>query len=515
MTTIKDKARSKLNSEIAKKVKNMVEIAKLSSLAEIQYIIFLLHINRIINVNPDDSPFKNKALVKLITSVEEESLKYILQLCLKFGKKVYRTKENSIIFNLDLVKYLIAMGNIVNSNFESYAFIDLFDIELEGKNERFLKFIFPESKDNSELKIYQQYFRRIDNDNDIKKNSKLNHYDLFKLFIKSYEPFSDLFEQSQGYTLNDYIEFLTLLIDKYSLEITSKSKNFKYLSDDKIDPTHPETISVFMKASIVQKKDILEKFDNSKVDLLLKKLLFQNDQFSEMEFRFHALSRFPLIQISTTHYLFSPELLLDSLFIDTHYSILEANQKISETYKKRASDFFLDQISSITAEFGFKEEKRDFDLFEGKKNIGDIDLVLFKENFGYLFIEAKNHSLPLEIYFKDYQKTKNHLKKLKDGWEKKVKNRITYLNSNAERLGFSNKFSYIIISKSPEIISHFSDLKIFTIQEFKEWLKFLPSEKSFAEIQTICYQEIKLHPSEMELLWEEGISPFMANKPTE
>ena len=54
-----------------------------------------------------------------------------------------------------------------------------------------------------------------------------------------------------------------------------------------------------------------------------------------------------------------------------------------------------------------------------KKTIGDIDLILKNNEGSHLLIEAKNHALPLAVYFKDSDKTLAHLEYLQNEWEKR------------------------------------------------------------------------------------------------
>ena len=107
-------------------------------------------------------------------------------------------------------------------------------------------------------------------------------------------------------------------------------------------------------------------------------------------------------------FIISPEILLDSFFVNSHYSLLEAGE-LKEQYKKRYAKVFVDKILEKANVCGFEEVARDLDLYEGKNEIGDIDLVVKNGKNEYLLIEAKNHSIPMDVHFHDLEATEKDL----------------------------------------------------------------------------------------------------------
>jgi phage anti-repressor protein len=107
----------------------------------------------------------------------------------------------------------------------------------------------------------------------------------------------------------------------------------------------------------------------------------------------------------------------------------------------------------------------------------------------------------MDIYFKDIAKTKQHLTHLQNEWEVKVKRRYDHLIANRGKYSFTNNYSYIVVSKYPEIISHYSELLILSIQEFEVWLakyKHVTSYDDFYQMhwevsrQTLTIEEIEM-----------------------
>ncbi|EQA69826.1 hypothetical protein [Leptospira noguchii] len=517
MSDLKKKAHLKLKKELNKDINKLIEAAaKLTTFMELQYLLYLLHANRTLNTYPDRATFQNKEFIEMVSALEEETIKYVIQLCTKFGKKAARViNGNFPILNLNIVDFLIHNGNILNSKYEIHYFIELFKIELEGKDDRFMKIHLHEAEDIDYSKQIYKYFLRIDQDSELKRNVKFNYQDLIKEFENDFSPFQDLFQETLGFSLERYIEFIKFLIDYYSEKIISKSDKLKYIETDQIDLTHPSALPVFFQASLLSQEDLEEKFEAKSLNSLMDRLIFKENNFSPTELRYHETNRGPLIRVSPDLYLISPELILDSLYVNIHYSFIESYKPIKEEYKKRASDKFLDLISFIAEKYNFIELDREFNLIDGKVNYGDIDLIFSDKNSTCVLVEAKNHNLPLEIYFKDLLKTQEHLKKLKENWEKKVLKRIDYLRKNYSKVGIPSDFKYIIVTKSPEIISHFSDLQIFTTQEFEEWLRNLPENKTFFEICETLYPLRKMNKEEFEIFKEEGFFPFVTGIPTE
>ena len=108
---------------------------------------------------------------------------------------------------------------------------------------------------------------------------------------------------------------------------------------------------------------------------ILERLTFNYENFNPKELKFHQITRQPFIAKDNT-LVISPELILDSLFTNIHYSLIESLD-IKAEYISRQASLFLDKIATIATKFDYTEVDRELDLYEGKNQIGDID-ILFK-----------------------------------------------------------------------------------------------------------------------------------------
>lgn len=507
MISEKERALEKLNLEIRKDIRKLIDSGSNTCFSELLYFAYLLHTNRLRNMYPDIARGVSVEMMQVYTSLTEETLKYLIQICVKFGLKRY----NSEPYNHFLISNMIQSGNILNSKYESKSLIDLFEVEVYGERDRYLKLDMKAVNSNDDVKRFFDYFIRIDRDNTIKK-SKERYPKFLVNFEKEYKDYEDLFEQEMGIELNQFVQIYKFIIDT----IIERGK--------KIEPTLPTLpngnindldFRSFIKISnsyIFDQDEIQKHFGLSGV-CMVGKLIFSSERFNPNELRYYELTRRPIIRLSGKQLLVSPELMLDSLFTNTHYSLLESSTRVKEEYKQRYADKFLDSIAKIADKHGFREYDRNINLYEGKNMIGDIDLLVKNDNNQHLLIEAKNHALPLSVYFKDLQSTQAHLRDLKEKWEKKVLKRQKHLDINYEKYGIGSNFKYIVVSRFPEIISHYSNLLILSLYEFETWMEDgFSYNKTFADIYSIAYaSKNDLSSGEIHQLKEIGHIPWSEN----
>jgi len=230
------------------------------------------------------------------------------------------------------------------------------------------------------------------------------------------------------------------------------------------------------------------------------KLIFKPNNFNISELSYPQILREPIIKIND-YYIVSPELLLDSLHINIHYSLLES-EKTRNEYKENSAIQFVDDIINISKKYCYIEIQRELELYKKKNKLGDIDLILYNKNKNkYLLIEAKNHSLPLAVYHGDLIAIKEHLERLKISWEQKVLNRLEHIKQHYDKYNIGSDFDYIIVSKYPEIISHTSNLLILAIKEYEYYLEH--SALGFKQINQKMYYEDKLSHNDLKTLSED------------
>lgn len=477
MTEEKNKALKKLRLEINKDIDTAIEMSKQCGLLELLYFIYLLHWTRLLHLFPN-AQNRNPEILSIYANTIEESLKYNISLIAKFGHWgfTFRKDENLPFLNNMLLQMFLKQGNLINSKYETESMIQLFEVQVSGERNQQLRIDMSNAETNPDVNILCNYFLRIDEDNDIKKSLKDNQEILIQNFKDEYTPFSDLFEEELGVTIDEFCWLIEQLLLMITDCIKSKEKFFDKLSNGNVDVESDVTFIYFSQCFIQEKDKLLQSF-NSKFHPVIERLTFNVDQFNERQLRFHHVTRQPIFEHKPI-IVVSPELILDSLFINIHYSLIESGTT-KHKYIARQASFFLDKIAEIAKKYGYSEVEREKDLFEGKNQIGDID-IMFKNDAGhYLLIEAKNHVLPLDIYFKDVIKTNEHLAYLQNEWEKKVTRRVVHLRNNHDKYFIPKDHLYIVVSRFPEIISHYSNLLILSIQEFDVWLQKFQTSISF------------------------------------
>lgn len=484
----KERALKKLDTEIDRDIDKLIDASKGSTISELLWWLYLLHLNRVVRSNLDIIPEGvNENSIKAVTSMGEESLKYLIQLNIKYRRNELQQYGEYIVFNQRLTDYLFKNANILNSKYETYSFVNLFEVSVHGDRDRYVKIDMSEVKTNPEVKQFFDYFVRIDRDNFLKKNSKKLHTEFINNFYNEYRDYEDLFKEEFKISLKKFIKLLIFLFDTIRAKMKSVENKLPRMENGKIDVLTYQAFNNFSEVFLFKEADLKTRFGKDTLDVI-HRMTFKTEEFNERELRYYLLSRCPFINIGQGIILVSPELILDSLFINIHYTLLEASGKIKEEYKKRYSDKFLDSIVRIAEKAGFVEVSRGTDLFEGKRNIGDIDLILKNNSEKYLLIEAKNHALPLNVYFKDLEAVKNHLEYLKNEWEKKVLIRHNHVKCKSKDYDIGDNYKYIIVSKYPEIISHYSELLILSIHEFEWFINNNSADFNFSEIYSQIYE---------------------------
>ncbi|KFC20215.1 hypothetical protein [Chryseobacterium sp. FH1] len=505
--TDKQKALEKIRIELNKDIDNICEISKNCNFLELLYFVYQLHWVRLLRHFPNAENV-NPEVISTYSNSLEESLKYLISLSAKFGKwRIAISKEdNGPILNLPLAQFLIKDANLINSKYETEALIKLFDIRVSGERNQHVRIDMSNAEKDKDVKKLFDYFLRIDEDNNIKKKSKKNLDGLLKNFEEEYLPYADLFFLEMGVEIVDFTYFIRKTLEDLSERILKTSDKFDKSDNGNIEVNSSNTFMHFSNCYVINKQRFLDSFDR-KFDLLLNRLAFDYESFNPKELKFHQLTRQPFL-IKNNTLVISPELIMDSLFTNIHYSLIEATN-IKHEYITRQASQFLDKISLISQKYGYVEVDREFDLFEKKNQIGDIDIILKNTNNEYLLIEAKNHALPLDVYFKDTNKTNEHLKYLQSSWEKKVLRRAYHLQIHHSKYNIPKTYKYIVVSRFPEIISHYSQTLILSIQEFDDWLNKYDTIENFDEFNEKYYNNVGLKFSTDELKEMQNANLFL------
>ena len=205
-------------------------------------------------------------------------------------------------------------------------------------------------------------------------------------------------------------------------------------------------------------------------------------------------------------YIISPELLVDSLFLNFHYTLLE-NKQHSEKHKKIMSDIFVNEILDIGKKYGFVYFTSELELYQGKNKLGDIDLILRHEKLDFdILIEAKNHTVPLSVYHGVYEEINKRLKELKSGWENKVDKRYKHLIGNYEKYNIKKNFKYLIVTRYPEILSHHSDYLVLSTFEFDFYLQNNTDFSNFSDLFNELYKYEDWNEQDVDVFMKETLN---------
>ncbi len=481
----KERALVKLKKEVNADINTAVKLAKECCIVNLLYLFYQLHIIRISESEHIEAG-ANEFLQHALSNGFTDSIKYAIGLIAKYGW-VDDEVGGRLKIDGNSITNLILHINLLNSKYENVSLLQLFDVEVYGERDRYGKVYLKSLDSDEKVQKYFSYFLRIDEDNNLKLGEK-NSLDVqISKFKKEYDGYSDLFEVKYGVNIDEICEFIDWLVSLHINDVNKRLPYFDRLENGNIDEKGDNTIINFC-GSFIFDKNIVRNEENKKFEVFLDSITFNKEIFDEYELKYHFITRMPLID-TDGYYFLSPELILDSIFINFHYSLIETEQ-IKHEYIKRRANQFLDQIAEIAIACGFEEVDREFELYENKAQIGDIDIYFKNSNNEYLLIEAKNHALPMDVFFKDVGKTTDHLNYLKSKWEKMVSRRIDHLKFNREKYGIGEKYKYIVVSRYPEIISHYSNILILSIQEFKKWLNKMDDYIGFKEFYDHHYESM-------------------------
>ena len=107
MISQKERALEKSNLEIGKDIRKLIDSGSKTCLSELLYFAYLLHTNRLRNVYHDMARGVSVEMMQAYTSLTEETLKYLIQICVKFGLKHYNSEPFLLRANADYLSTLL------------------------------------------------------------------------------------------------------------------------------------------------------------------------------------------------------------------------------------------------------------------------------------------------------------------------------------------------------------------------------------------------------------------------
>jgi hypothetical protein len=490
------RAITKLHLELSKDIGRATEIAKKCGLWDLLRLCYLLRLNRVCMSVPNYRDKMTHADL-IATQLGDESLKYSIALVAKYGKwygdvsQMYDMKG----FDNERVIELSELTTYINSKFECEKLLYVADIRVSGERDQDVVLDFESGMANPERTMYLEFGMRVEQFTMRSKDQLLPLKDLIQKLYMEYAEVADLFELNNGISLTAYCEGM----ERLGFALQERGEKVEPMCANEEGLIFPDQAITFiaMARSMIFTNSELEAILSSEFLAYLHKHPFDADVQSDAELRFHYLSRRPFF-MGEEFGILSPDLVFDSLLDNAHFTLLESEVS-KQKYMERKSEQFIDQIAFAASLEGYDEVDRDRYLYEGKDTIGDIDLVMRNKESGHtLLIEAKNHALPLDVYFATGDAIDRHVERTRD-WERKVKRRINHVRSEDSTYPQIGLWDYIVVSRMPEPYSHLTDLLVLSLEEFQFWIKASPRPTTFSELYSAIYKSSRTNISVEEL----------------
>ena len=488
-------------------IRAMRRMSKQATFADLSWLLFALHMVRIREAHaefslPDliSSDFASFALL-------EEGLKYAIQSATKYGKLTRNLRDpvGHLAQRIPSLGHFVQTANLMHAKYTNIALLQLCHAHVSRDSQGRVSIDLHAARSDPQIASLYDYFRRLEVHTVVDKQpipAKL----LVETFVASLSGLEDIFEAAFHVSPSLFGSVVTHLLDTVIDAFKSRADSLPRVTDDRVDTSDPLTSIIWGQSLLIPMSAITARFGGSATSAL-QEFLFIKTAFDPENLDYHQVFRTPILPYDASLVIVSPELLLDSLNSNVHYTLLERHPKVAEQYKARASRRFVDQISQTCLANGYEEVTRELQLVHGSTQLGDVDLVTRNANGRFLLIETKNHSLPLSVYFRDPAATERHLAYLKDNWERPFLRRLSHLTQRAADYAIPPDFSYIIVSRMPEVLSHFSSHIAVSEQELPQLIPLIGKAQSFAELHHQLYPAgDPLSDEEVGRLFRDGLS---------
>jgi len=490
-------ALNKANQEIQNSIQKIKKLCRDFSFGELAYCMYYIHTIRVFKHRELES-IENMNMDRL-----NDVLKHTTSCIFKYSDISMIPKSNYSI-NLDKVILITKISNHIQNLHEISSYFTILDeVELIGERNQHVKIDLSKIMDDPIKKKSFEYSARFQRANSYVNNEPLSHIALLDKFAIKYVQYNSISNKIFGLTIQEIKNKLNELLSICIESMKNNEQNMPTLENGNIDAQSIDTLKEIVKSFIFDEKTIFSIFGKNGMKFI-RQFTFKKSDFKSHELNYDYISRKPFLKIKNK-YIIVPELLLDSLLINFHYTLLE-NKEYTEKHKKTMSDIFVDEISDIGEKYDFSYFDSELELYKGKNKLGDIDLILRHKNHDYdILIEAKNHTVPLSVYFANHHEISVRLKELQETWEKKVDKRHKHLLQNYEKYNIRKKIKYIIVSRYPEILSHHSDYLVLSIEEFDFYLQNDASYTNFDDLHNDLYNQQNWDNEDIEMLMKETL----------
>ena len=212
--------------------------------------------------------FENKAEMPSVYNVEAfinmDSIKYVIQMIIKFGKVKHLDKNDFIGSNLLQAQKryidLRTRADEISSQNELFGLLELSpDVKLV--NEKLIRSDLTDV--NEEMMKLHEYGARADYLNNRKKENILKSDDYFNLFMEETEPYKDLYRDALFAKTEEVVETYKVLFENVTHKIDDVSKRFKQDKDGLVYPYNIENMVRLLPCFLDVYVDVLKKYQET------------------------------------------------------------------------------------------------------------------------------------------------------------------------------------------------------------------------------------------------------------
>ena len=457
-------ALSKIGSERQKVLDEAKAIIRRNDRDELLFL--LIHQNHLMKVVKTKNADKLDSGTKALCRVSADAYAFALQLTYKYG----RPKSGVVIEDYER---LFHISLFVNHGLEMESMLKYLPFRRFGERlQHFKVYLDGMFASDTKARLFH-YAARHEMDSGLREARTMTVTELItELFSAEMD---DEFRTVFGLSTDEAAEFYSELTTEVSKKLLAAEEKMMRIGD-RIDVMHLDSFRAARFAYTVNYNEFLNRFGAKKQrfrTFLLRQSLLRAE-IDDLELRYFRIWRRHILRLDRNHFTLSPEISMFSPNFALHYDLME-DPRTKDSYQAKRSKQFQRRIEAVLDSVGLRIIDRNVNARANKRDLGDVD-ILAEDNKTIFNIECKGEVLPLRVYFHDHDYILNtHLPYLRDtkGWDKKTTAREKWLMANRKQLGLSEEKDIIsiIVSDSPEIISHYSDTLCLSLHEFPLWYK--------------------------------------------